>query len=440
MARHIDNTQSIGTPGAARQLALACAAACAVTALGLAARAASAQTMPAASSPSPQFTIRGFKVLGDNPLSDGETSAVLAPYLRTSADIEVLQQATSALEKALRDKGFGLHRVALPPQSLSDTVTLNVVKFTMGQITVEQNKHHDAGNVRASLPELQENGTPNFRKLAIQSAIANESPSKQVTISLRESNTADKIDATLRVSDVSPWNFSVFASNSGSESSGQDRVTLSGGYANLWNLDHQAVLTYTTSVERPSAVKQIGASYRVPFYTLGGTLVASATKSDVVGNFGTFSSTGAGQTFGLNYTHHLPPDGGYRGFINLGFNDRQFDVTKINGIPSPGQLARRSRPLSIGYSARIDSDKRFWAYNLDVSTNLSGGAGNTLAAYQSEDPRVSTTKAAVVRGGVNLSMPVTIGSGEAWSFGGRMQFQWAAAPASGRYRATAARF
>ena len=55
---------------------------------------------------------------------------VLAPFLRSDATMDTLQKATVALETALRDKGFGLHRVALPPQEVGDTVTLNIVKFS----------------------------------------------------------------------------------------------------------------------------------------------------------------------------------------------------------------------------------------------------------------------------------------------------------------------
>src|SRR5437870_3077780 len=56
--------------------------------------------VPAMSTPaaSPVFAIKGFKVTGDNPLGDGETSRVLAPFLRADATIETLQKATAALE------------------------------------------------------------------------------------------------------------------------------------------------------------------------------------------------------------------------------------------------------------------------------------------------------------------------------------------------------
>ena len=59
----------------------------------------------------PVFTIRGFEVSGENPLAQGETSAVLAPFLRNDASMETLQKATAALEAALKARGFALHRL-----------------------------------------------------------------------------------------------------------------------------------------------------------------------------------------------------------------------------------------------------------------------------------------------------------------------------------------
>ena len=155
------------------------------------------------------FAIRGFKITGENPLGDGETTRVLAPFLRADATIETLQKATSALEAALRNKGFGLHRVALPPQEVGDTVTLNIVRFTVAKVTVEGRSLYDEANVRRALPELREGESPNFKTLAIQSAIANENPNKQVQVGLRESEQPDKIDATITVKEQRPWTFAV---------------------------------------------------------------------------------------------------------------------------------------------------------------------------------------------------------------------------------------
>ncbi|HKB53707.1 MAG TPA: POTRA domain-containing protein, partial [Ramlibacter sp.] len=78
------------------------------------AQAPAAPPMPAPAA-SPVFTIKGFQVTGENPLGDARTRRVLAPYVG-QATIETLQKATAALEAALRERGYGLHRVALPPQ------------------------------------------------------------------------------------------------------------------------------------------------------------------------------------------------------------------------------------------------------------------------------------------------------------------------------------
>lgn len=383
------------------------------------AQAPAAGARPAASA---TFAIKGFTIKGEIPIGQAQAQAVLAPFVRADATIDTLQKATAALEAALRDRGYGLHRVALPAQSVGDTVTLEIVKFTIGRVTIAGASTLTAANIRQSLPELQEGGTPNFKRLAVQTTIANENPGKQVTVSLKESDEPDKIDATIQVKEAKPWTLSVNWANTGSPSSGRDRLTVAGGHSNLFNQDHQFVGAYTTSVQRPSDVRQLGLSYRVPLYGWGGVLGVSYTRSDVIGNFGAFSSTGAGHTFGVSYTHHLPPDGGRRSYFTFGLDDKVFDITKINGIPVPGQVDRRSRPLSAGYAVRVEADTHVMGYNAELVINLPGGSGNNVASYVTEDPRVTTARWVAVRGGFNYSAPVF----EKWTWSLRSQFQYSA--------------
>ncbi len=379
-----------------------------------------AQQPMAAAPAQPVFAIRGFDVLGANPLPEGETARVLAPFLRSDATIETLQSASAALEAALKARGFGLHRVVLPPQEVGATVRLEIVTFNIGKVSVEGLSRYDEANIRASLPELREGQSPNFRQLSVQTAIANESPGKQVQVALKESDEPDRIDARILVKEAQPWNFAASLSNTGSRQTGRDRFTLSGGHSNLFDQDHQFIGAYTTSLERPGDVHQLGLNYRVPLYRLGGMLGASYTRSTVVGDYGAFSSTGAGQTMGLNYSHYLPANGGYRGFIVLGIDDKRFDIAQISGVPVPGQLVRRSRPLTLGYNARVDGERAVWGYSAELASNLSGGSGNSLAAYQSEDPRIAKRQFTVLRGSANyLGL---LGSGWLWSVRGLFQY------------------
>lgn len=368
-------------------------------ALALAGGGAHAQS--AAAPAGPVFAIKGFQVTGPNPLAEGETTRVLAPYLRNDSTLDTLQKATAALEAAFRERGFGLHRVVLPPQEVGDTVRLQVVQFSIGAVSIEGRERYSEANIRASVPELREGSAPNFRRMAVQTAIANESPGKQTQVSLRESREPDKIDATIVVKENRPWNFSLGANNTGTSATGRDRVTVAGGHSNLFDRDHHFVGAYTTSLERAGDVKQLGLSYRVPFYAWGGSLSASYTRSDVVGNFGAFSSTGAGRTVGAQYAFYLPPEGGYRSYFTVGVDDKQFDAGRIDDIPVPGQQLRRSRPLTLGYVGRKESDSAFWGYNAEVAFNLGGGSGNNLAAYASEDPRITTARWKALRAGGN---------------------------------------
>lgn len=349
----------------------------------------------------PVFAIRGFDVSGDNPLPQGETARVLAPFLRTDATIETLQKATAALEGALKERGFALHRVVLPPQEVGDSVKLQIVKFVLGKVSVEGLKRYSAANIRASVPELAEGASPNFKTLAVQTAIANESQGKQVQIALKEAEGADQIDARIVVTESKPWNFAVSLDNTGSSETGRDRLTFSGSHSNVMDLDHQLTGAYTTSIDRPSDVQQFGLNYRIPLYRLGGVAGISYTHSTVVGDFGTLTSTGAGKTFGLNYSQYLTPNAGYRSYVTLGLDDKQFDATEISGAPVPGQVMRRSRPISLAYTARVDTSAAVWGYNAQVLANMSSGSGNSLAAYQSEDTRITTARFVALRGGAN---------------------------------------
>jgi len=363
--------------------------------------------------------IKGFQVMGDNPLPDEETTRVLAGFLRKPASVQALQQATTALEAAMAAKGHALHRVILPPQELGDVVRFEIVRFAIGSITVTGAGRYDTANIRRSLPELQEGGAPNFHRLALQTALANENPGKQTQISFKEGAEPDRIDATVVVAEQGPVQWTLGLANTGAASSGRDRFTMAAGHANLWGQDHQLNAAYTTSLARAGDVSQLGVSYRLPFYTVGGMLGMSYTRSDVVGSFGSFTSTGAGHTLGLSYTHYLPFDGGRRAWWSASVDDKVYDVAQINSIAVPGQRMRRSRPLTLSYAVRHEAEGHFLAYNMDVALNLPGGSGNDAAAYTSEDPRVVSSRWRALRGGLSYAMSLPA----QWQFVARTQFQ-----------------
>jgi len=378
------------------------------------------QAVPAATGATTVFPIRGFELSGDIPLTTEETTRILAPFIRSDGNLNMLQQASAALEESLRNHGHALHRVVLPPQEVGKTVTFNIVKFVIGKVTVESQGPVTERNVRLSMPELREGDAPNFQTLAVQTAIANENPAKQVQVSLKESEELGKIDVRLLVKASNPLTLSSTLSNTGSDATGNDRLALVGGHSNLFDLDHQFSFAYTTSLERPDSVKQVGLNYRIPLYAYGGVAGLSYTSSDVVGNFGSFKSSGAGETYGLNYNHYLPPMGGRRTFLTAALDEKLFNVSKINGVAVPGQVVRGSRPLTLGYAAKFESDHSVASLSADLSVNLSGSTGNNLAAYQTEDTRIQTADWNALHVGGNFL--TSMDGGWLWSVRGQLQY------------------
>lgn len=380
----------------------------------------SQSALPEATGATTQFPIRGFELNGDIPLSSDETTRILAPFIRPDGTLETLQKAGASLEAALKAKGYVLHRVTLPPQEVGNKVSFNVIKFVIGKVTVEGSGAFGDANIRASLPELREGEAPNFRALAVQAAIANENPSKQVQVSLSESEEPEKIDVKLLTKASAPVTFAASLANTGSEATGNDRLALVGGHSNLFGLDHQASFAYTTSIERAERVKQFGLNYRIPMYRWGGVVGMSYTNSDVEGDFGSFKSSGAGETYGLNYNHYLQPEGGRKTYLSAGLDEKLFKVSKVNGVLIPGQQDRGSRPLSLGYTAKTETDTSVWGLGTELAVNLPGSTGNNLAAYQTEDARIETVNWSILR--LNGSYLTGWSSGWLWSVRGQMQY------------------
>jgi hemolysin activation/secretion protein len=385
--------------------------------------------MPAATGATATFPIRGFELKGDMPLSSDETTRILAPFIRADGNLETLQKAGAALEAALKERGYALHRVGLPPQEVGNKVTFNVIKFVIGKVKIEGQGAFTDANIRASVPEVKEGEAPNFRILAVQTAIANESPAKQIQVSLKESEEAEKIDVKLLMKAGDPVSFAASWANTGSAASGTDRLSLIASHANLFDQDHQLSAAYTTSLERADNVKQLGLNYKIPLYVYGGVVGASYTNSNVVGDNGSFKTTGAGQTYGVNYSYYLPPAGGRRTYLTVGLDEKIFNATAISGqvrpVTQPESIT--SRPITLGYTAKVEADAAAWGYNAELAFNVPGGSGTSLNDYQFaasgvRDPRISTVNWSVLRGGVNYLGDFNGG----WLWTAKAQFQYSA--------------
>lgn len=326
--------------------------------------------------------VTGFAVEGENPLSVAETEALLAPHAGGRVTLDRLHSAAAALESGLKARGFGFLRVVLPPQEARGVVRLRVLSFRLDAIRISGNRAFDRDNVLHALPALRSGESPNLREVVRAQSLANEHPSRQVTVSLRQGGPPDTVDAEVAVSERDPQQFFAFLDNSGSGETGRLRLGIGYQHANISNRDRTLTLSYTTSPGHTGDVRQYGIHYREPVYSLNGALSAYYTRSDT--NSGTvaqfFSVSGSGEFYGLRWTHQLLPVGGYGHALELGVEQRHF-INDVSFLGTPIGTNVASRPLVLRYAGQYQSAGFGLRHSIELAHNLRGGGDNQDANY-----------------------------------------------------------
>lgn len=329
-----------------------------------------------------RFTVEQFMVEGDNPLSADETERVLSPYTGEHAGLEGLLSAAEALEQTIADRGFSFRRVLLPAQTLRDgVVKLRVVAFPLGKVTVTGNRYFSDENVLASVPSLQVGTVPNTRQLTRAVSLANEHPVKHITLSFKESEEENTIDAELKVKDAKPWQFIANLNDTGTEETGELRLSLGYQHSNLFHKDHMLSLAFGTSPGHGDDVQLYGVNYLVPQYKLKGALSFYAVSSTVdSGTVGNFTVSGAGEFFGGRYAQTLRKFAAYGHKLVAGIDSKLFE-NDIAFLGTPIGIDVRSRPASLRYlgsyrTRRVQSD-----FYTEYARNIPGGSDGSQLNY-----------------------------------------------------------
>ncbi|MCP4040679.1 MAG: ShlB/FhaC/HecB family hemolysin secretion/activation protein, partial [Gammaproteobacteria bacterium] len=329
------------------------------------------------------FMVKGFTVSGDNPLTDTETQRILESFSGEHKGLERVQSAAQTLERALRERGYAFHRVVLPAQNpAGGIIRLEVLTFHMDQVTVTGNLHFSEGNILAGLPMLRGESVINQLNLNLATRLVNEHQAKQVVVVFRESRKPNHIDTEVRVRDKRPWQLFASLNNTGNSATGHQRVSVGFQHGNLFDRDHAITMSYTTSPGHTQDVRQYGIFYRAPLYSLGGSLTAYHTHSDVdsgkVGEF--FDVSGQGEFFGIAYRQLLLQRGDYNHSLELGLEDRLFG-NESTFVGAPIGVDVRSRPVSLKYVGRWEKGWGAAGFGIGYHRNLDSGKHNHQLAY-----------------------------------------------------------
>ena len=343
---------------------------------------------------SDKFTINSYEVEGNSLLAGDRVQAILAGFTGPQRSLDDINAAAEALRQAYEAAGYPVVKVFPPVQTASDgRILLKVIEGQIESVKIEGNQAYDAGNIRGSLPALQEKSKPNAKRIIAAIAAANENPAKQVAVNFQAAEQVGNIDAVVKVTEDRPQKFTVAYDNMGSKSTGVNRLNLGYQNANLFNRDHMATVQYGTSIDYPEKSQSLTGGYRIPFYTYGLALdvigAYSESKATTKVAFGSTDFNGSGTMFGLRLNQALPSAGEFRHRLIYGFDYKDFDNTcKGTNAGKCGTVT--SQPFSVTYFATLaDPDYQLsggltYLWNMEGGPN--GGKQEYAAARQGASP------------------------------------------------------
>jgi hemolysin activation/secretion protein len=385
--------------------------------------------MPELQAQEARVLVNQFIVTGNTLLPQEALDAALARFKgeRTLAE---LQRAAGVVQALYRDAGYGGVVAYVPPQQgAPGQATIAVLEGRVSRVYIAGNTQFSDANIRRAVPQLREGETPQVRSIDEQVQLANENPSRQISLTLEPGPQQGDIEARVTVSELPASRWSLLLDNTGNESTGRLRASIGYQNAALWGLDHQLSTQVQLAPDEINAVAVVSAGYRIPFYGPGMTLDLFAAYSDVEGGTATTPAgplqfSGKGEVLGLRLSRPLARTGDIGQRLSLGLDRRVYlNDCSIQGLP-PGACGSAGasvavHPLSLDYQWQFDGKTPF-GFNLGYSHNLDlGGAHADPSDYEAVRPG-ATPHYDLVRIGAYATLPMPA----SWQLQARANGQW----------------
>ena len=372
------------------------------------------------------FDIVRFQIDGNSLLPQTQIDQLVAPFIGRKKLYADVQKALEVLDAEYRRLGFGTVNVYVPEQELtSGVVKMQVTEGVIGKVTITGNKYFNEENIRASLPQLIEGKSPNMRTMSENIQLANESPAKQMEVTLGVSEEEGKVNARVEVAEDDPERYYVTLDNTGVKTTGRHRIGVSYQNANIGNRDQVVTLNYITAIDPPGGVKVdiFSVGYRLPLYSIGDSIdfiyanSSTNTPSTVAGGLGGLDLNGKGEVFAFRYNHMFARQGEYSSKLVAGLDYKFLNSTcTTNGVLMPfgtaGCTPYTIRPVSLTYSGNWQKPGEAIDFNVGIAHHLfpmgvSYPFGTTVDRYTLVTGRPTAEKFTVLRfgGGYSAALP-----------------------------------
>ena len=340
--------------------------------------AAAAPPAPAAAQPAanPTTTPATAVVLNSITISDQAKPAARPPGVDASAvpllnDPELLGRLKAFLNRPLTrgdlldilgdintqlaTSGNSFTVASLPEQDLTDgTLTVLITRGRVGKINIK--------NIGAdTFTEARYRSLLSIKpgELLSQSAldadvdwIGRSNGYRSATVITEASKTPGATDLSFMVNDRKPFSFSATADNSGARTTGRERLTLTAGWGNVFDSDHQASYTLTGNPKFDRLASH-NFGYVIPLASRD-VLSLSANVTDVKSDLGVpFDSKGKNLGLGARYDMTLKNLSNYKHGINIGLDFKRSNNNLLFGGLQVTNTSTDIFQLNLGYRGTL---------------------------------------------------------------------------------------
>lgn len=254
------------------------------------------------------MVVEAFRLTGNTLIAEPDLQAALAPWVGKEASLADLQKAANAIAEAYRQRGW-FARPQLPAQDVSSgVININILEGKLGEVRIDdggKDLRVERGMVSDTMTARQKPGDPlNLDALERSSNILNDTPGVAVATVLTAGKQAGESDAVVKVADKPLFAYTVQYDNSGSRSTGEHKLSVSGTVDNPSGNGDQ--ISINANGSKGSSYLKLGYSLPAGNDGLRVGINASALQYQLIGqDFEALKAKGDAQTYGFNVNYPL---------------------------------------------------------------------------------------------------------------------------------------
>ncbi|WED63422.1 ShlB/FhaC/HecB family hemolysin secretion/activation protein [Synoicihabitans lomoniglobus] len=233
---------------------------------------------------------------------------LLQLVLGRPASMESLNRLRDAIRLLLAQSGRAFSSVILPPQDITEGyLQIVVIESVVGEVRVEGSKHFSAQSYLSRL-EQKTGEAVDGRALTAGIDRINQNSFRSAATRVEAGARPGTTDIVIQVKERFPWRFFTGYSNTGTQTTTEDRINAGVNWGNAFGRGHLATLQWTSDLKAKHS-RALSANYTADLpHNHSLTFFGAYSEIESVPNGG-LSQEGVSWQAGLNYDLPLPDYG-----------------------------------------------------------------------------------------------------------------------------------